>query len=115
MSFLASCEKDYYSPSPPVVIPSSVSFSTNIVPIFSANCAVTGCHTASSPPAGLDLTPPDAYNSLFNGGFVDTTVAATTNTLYVEVSTGKMPPSGKLSAQNVALILAWIQQGAKNN
>ena len=114
--FFASCKKDYYGAQPAVAITGTVSFSATIVPIFTSSCSVSGCHSGSSPADGLDLTAGNAYQSLFGTGFVDTTLAATSNTLYVQVNTGAMPKGlAKLSPLQIGNILAWIKQGAKNN
>src|SRR5215472_7914240 len=49
-------------------ITTTVSFSKDILPIFSTNCALSGCHV----PGGHvpDLTAANAYQSLTTGGYV---------------------------------------------
>lgn len=85
-----------------------VSFSTQIVPIFSAKC--TACHyTGNQMP---DLTPDNAYNSLNSSRYVNTS-APETSLIYT-----KPHPSGnhmKYSEAEAALVLTWITQGAQNN
>lgn len=45
--------------------PVTVSFSADIQPVFNQNCAVSGCHTGGSPPAGLNLSSGAAYGNIF--------------------------------------------------
>ena len=42
-------------PAGPTTVPDSVSFKNHIQPIFSARCAVSGCHVAPNPRAGSVL------------------------------------------------------------
>jgi len=112
--FIAGCKKDYiFEPAPPDPnVP--VLFSTEIVPIFEANCYGGGCHDGDMDP---DLTPANAYNSLMTGGYVDTTnggANAESSILYQKLTTD-MPPGQLLSSDKIAKILLWIQQGGNNN
>ena len=88
-----------------------ISFSTEIQPIF-ALC--TGCHTASNT---LNLTVGNSYNELVPkyviAGDADSSI------LYDKLP-GKNHPiqvsaSNELSIDQLALLKAWINQGAKNN
>jgi len=45
-------------------IPATVSFSTQIQPIFTQNCAFSGCHAGTSPAAGLNLEDGKAHGNL---------------------------------------------------
>jgi hypothetical protein len=119
--FLYSCEKDTVQPNQTTsatqqTLPAVVSFSINIVPIFTASCNSIGCHGASSPAAGLNLTPVSAYNSLMAKHETYTANPSGSN-LYIEVSNGEMPkpPAASLSGYQQQLILEWITQGASNN
>ena len=53
-------------PAGPTTVPDSVSFKNHIQPIFSARCAVSGCHVAPNPRAGLILTKGVAYANIVN-------------------------------------------------
>lgn len=110
---LASCEKDYQN-SAVVDVNTPVSFSKEVVPILIEDCATINCHVsgAQSP----DLSAVSAYDQLTGLGYIDTTNAAG-SILYqrITATTKPMPPSGKLNAQEIAFILAWIKQGAQNN
>ena len=91
-----------------------VSFIGDIVPIFNSSCNSSGCHNAGG--IKPDLTFANAYNSLANGGYVNTGDPQS-SLLYLWM-TGKkgspMPLSGVNKDYN-ALVLAWIKQGAQNN
>lgn len=108
-----SCNYDYLEPVE-IIIPDTVSFSENILPIFDDNCAKSGCHVTGS--IAPDLTPANAWFELWVYGFVDTTDAQS-SILYERISSASdpMPPTGKMTEDKVQLILAWIEQGALNN
>jgi len=94
-------------------VPEVVSFSGDIQPMFDASC-VDGCHAANLIPP--NLSQGNSYDVLFSTSLVDT-LNPTTSVLYVrmnETST-PMPPTGKLNQNTVNLVLAWIEQGAKND
>ena len=93
-----------------------VSFAKSIVPIFNANCALSGCHVSGGKEP--DLAADKAYVSLVNGGYLDTGAPANSG-IYLWI-TGKkntpMPPAGPANPSGLNdLVLAWIQQGAQNN
>ena len=114
-----SCRKDYTPTFAVVSITSNVSFDTVIVPILTANCAISGCHVPGI--QAPDLTAANAWNSLTGLGYVpmdDTSDASAKSCiLYSKLTaTAKMmPPSGKLPANDIAEIFAWIKQGSQNN
>jgi hypothetical protein len=121
-------------PQPEVVATTFVSFQVNVLGIFaSKGCAVSGCHTGATPIAGLSLTGASAYDDLVD-------VDAVTLPAYKRVVPGnpedshlvhritgvfpppndppqaRMPADGNfLSDAQVAIIEAWITQGAENN
>ncbi len=120
-AFLHSCEKDKGQPyqtttATQQALPTVVSFSVNIVPIFTASCNSSGCHSATSPAAGLNLTLASAYNSLIAKHEIYTANPSGSN-LYLEISNGEMPkpPTPSLSNYQQQLVLEWITQGANNN
>jgi hypothetical protein len=93
----------------------TVSFTTDIEPVLTTNCAKSGCHNGSISP---NLTSADAYNSLVNGNYTDLSTPA--NSLVYLWLTGKesatMPLGASNNPSNInGLMLAWIKQGAKNN
>jgi hypothetical protein len=110
---ISSCEKDYLTPKK-VEVTTEVSFSKDIQPIFTEDCAKSGCHiTGVQAP---NLLEGRAYDELMGLGYVDTTNAEA-SILYVRITATSrpMPPAGRLSPEEIGYILAWIEQGAKNN
>jgi hypothetical protein len=96
-------------------ITKTVSFSTDVLPLLTTNCAKSGCHNGSISP---NLTAANAFNSIVNGNFANTTTPA--NSLVYLWLTGKesaiMPLGAPNNPSNInGFILAWISQGAKNN
>jgi len=100
-----SCEKEKIMPTP---LPSDISFSSDIQPIFNSSCI--GCHGDGG--QNPNLTEGKAYANLVPN-LIDTTVAAENTAFYQKISTGTM--KDKLGDADKAKILKWIQQGAKNN
>ncbi len=97
-------------------ITKSVSLSKDIVPIFSKNCALSGCHSSGGHVP--DLSVNDAYNSLIKGKYID--ISSPSNSALYLWLTGKKAESMPLGSSNNpsdinALTLAWITQGANNN
>lgn len=92
----------------------TVSFASDILPIFNKSCNAAGCHNAGG--IKPDLSAANAFSALTNGNYVPVSDAAKSS-LYLWM-TGKkgtpMPTSGTNKDYN-ALVLAWIKQGAKNN
>ncbi len=117
--FVMGCEKDttLTIKDVPVVVTKTVSFSKDLVPLFTANCALSGCHgTGGHTP---DLMADKAYSSLLTGG-VFVNVTNPSGSVLFERLTGVLSPAmpmGKTSnPSNINnLVLAWIKQGAKNN
>jgi hypothetical protein len=115
---LGSCARnDTYTIKPqPVVVTKKVSFSTDLQPIFTANCALSGCHVSGG--QNPDLTAANSYASLKTGGFYSLENPAS-SIIYMRLTGGLTPqmPLGKTpNPSNIeGLVLAWIQQGAKQN
>ena len=109
---MVSCEYEEHVPSNE--IPSNVSYSNDVMPIFNASCNTAGCHERGAIPP--DLSPANGYNYLLFSGMVDT-IFAEESILYKSMIDVKdpMPTTGLLSAYETNFILGWIQQGAKNN
>ena len=107
---LTSCYKDVILPT--VVSakpPQYVSFSGELQPIFTTNCAVSGCHVK-----GVQvpyLTPDVSYQQLL-GGFVNT-VKPAQSILYTMIN-GNMQVHIP-DATDRQRIYDWIRNGAPNN
>jgi len=100
---------------------SAVSFRKDIIPIFTASCALnSSCHLgANSLNLETNFDSSDAYNTIISKNLVSTSDPSS-SLLYVEVSGNGIaempkPPAAALSAGQQALILQWIKQGALNN
>ena len=107
---LSSCYKDVILPTAAQTAPPQyVSFATDLQPIFSTNCALSGCHvTGSQTPY---LTPDLAYQQL-TGGYVNT-ISPTDSKLYIAVN-GIMEVHIPLASDRQK-IYDWIRNGAPNN
>ncbi|MGZ3749993.1 MAG: hypothetical protein ACXVAU_01885, partial [Mucilaginibacter sp.] len=72
---LTSCYKDVNIPTPaedPNGPPQQWSFKKDIAPLLNTSCAKSGCHVAGS--QAPDLETAVSYNSLVNGGYVNTVI-----------------------------------------
>ena len=104
----------------------SVSFSSDIQPVFDISCATSGCHRAGHS-TSLDLSGGSSYSNLVNvesKNYAPLELVEPGNSedsvLYLKImgnsKTGsKMPPGGTRSDASVANIRAWITEGAENN
>ncbi|MDE3212821.1 MAG: hypothetical protein KGM98_06270 [Bacteroidota bacterium] len=90
----------------------SIYFGNTIGPMILSNCATAGCHDAITHREGLNLTSYNAIRAMVTPGNPGA------SSLYNIVNGGgenRMPPSGPLTASQIAQIQKWIQQGALNN
>ena len=92
----------------------AIDYNSQIQPIFNSNC--TNCHQYGSGSYGshqLDLT---SYSGLMSGaasGEVIIPGNSGSSILFQEISSGSMPPSSSdLSADEIALVEQWIDEGA---
>lgn len=110
---VASCTKDK---SDEIVIPplnfcdtTVVSYANDINPIFQTNCAISGCHDASTSAAGNNWEDYTEVSSKINS-----IICA------INHSPGCIPmprPIGspKLPDSTIQMIECWAEQGAQNN
>jgi hypothetical protein len=97
-------------------ITTPVSFSKDMIPIFSKNCTMSGCHSTGGQVP--DLTANNARRSLFEQDLIDINDPANSEVMGWLTGTIKpaMPLGASTNPSNInALMLAWIKQGAKNN
>lgn len=96
--------------------PDSVYFSQQILPILTSNCAMPGCHDAISHEDGIVL---DNYQNVRNTGGIKLSNPADSKIYKVMKLSDpgdRMPPPPQpvVAAEQQALLLKWIQQGALN-
>lgn len=84
----------------------AVTYSADIGPLLTANCAIDGCHNSSSRQSELDLST-----------YADAKVIADDGRLENRINgIGPiMPPSGSLRLCDIEKIEIWINEGAPNN
>lgn len=110
--FLAACTSKTIQP-PDLPIPSgNLSFKSDVVPVFTKSCALASCHASGFQQP--DLTPSNAYKSLFSMSLVDT-IQPDQSALYKIITPGGIMNTYLPSAFDQQTILYWIKQGAKNN
>lgn len=114
---------EYSNPADATVV--NPSFARDVQPIFTARCAVTGCHVTPTD-ANLHLVLKDAatsYADLVNVPSVEFPSAvrvvpgsALTSYLMAKLDAGEMPKQGPMLSQGTRdTIRNWIDQGALNN
>lgn len=99
---------------PPHTPSASVSFSKDVAPILQEKCV--SCHGGEKTSKGLDLK---TYTSLMTGsqnGAVVVSGDAAKSVLIQALQSGKMPRrGGPLPADQILLLMDWVNAGAKNN
>jgi len=110
---LSGCYKDIVIPqlaSDPDGPPQSVSFSTELKPLFAAKCTDAGCHvTGAHKPY---LTPDISYTQIVSGGFVN--LALPKESILYKNIYGEMSQYISSSADKQK-VYDWIRNGAPNN
>lgn len=86
----------------------TVTFSNDINPIIQSNCAVSGCHNATTQAAGLNYEEFADLKSVAGNGNLVGRITAT--------GTALMPQGGPpLPDCQINKIRAWVQDGAPQN
>lgn len=97
----------------------TVYFNTQVLPIFISNCAISGCHDATSAKEGIVLTNYQNIRKKIKPG--DLNDSEYYKVLVTRESEDLMPRKPgteqgySLPADQINLIKTWILQGAKNN
>jgi len=96
--------------------PNIVYFEQQVLPIFRSNCVMSGCHDAASHQKDIIL---DSYTNVRNTGEIKINDPADSKIYKMITETDpdkRMPPPPRtpLHAEQKALILQWIQQGAND-
>lgn len=113
--FMASCQyKNVVEPIIPPPDPTdTIYFSSDILPIWNSDNYCTSCHkTGATAP---DLTTDKAYGSITSLGLVDTDDPSSSIIYSYTLKTSETHSWKKYTDSQAALILQWIEQGAKNN
>jgi hypothetical protein len=127
---LSGCSKSTSLPTQPQPrgADTTVSFSNQVQPIFTANCALGGCHSGPQPQDGMSLAAGSAYNQIVNKPCIDVPgyllvkpFFADSSFLYLKITgnpiAGIRMPYGRppLPDSLIVLVGKWINQGALNN
>jgi len=116
--FSPACTYEKVEPFTDCKTPEVVSFKRDIQPIFDTHCNNAGCHGGNTPAGNLNLEASQAFAQLWRkkSGYIDTLNPAY-SVLYASMNatSNPMPPTGKLDACTLALVLKWIEQKAKDN
>jgi hypothetical protein len=111
-SIITGCYYDIVTPQDPNKPPQNVSLQYDLQPIFTDNCARSGCHgIGDHKPC---LVADSSYNAIVSGGYINT-ILPSQSILFQEVLSGAMPPGGKLPDTDIKFVLDWITNGAPNN
>lgn len=99
-------------------------YSRHVQPIFTRTCATSGCHDAATAAEGLVI---NSWESLMKGSENGAMVIpyrpdkshlifhVNTDTTVAPVAEPRMPPNTALSKNEVAFLMRWIKEGAKND
>ncbi|GIV29274.1 MAG: hypothetical protein KatS3mg028_0340 [Bacteroidia bacterium] len=91
IAFLYDCRKDKY------VVP--VCYDTDVQPILTNKCSMSGCHNSTDKAGGLDLSSYTAVQNYPNK-----------SRIYDYIKKGLMPKNGYLSVQEKEIIARWAGQ-----
>ncbi len=82
-------------------------FEQDVLTIFEQNCTMGGCHNL--PTDDNDEVVLTSYATIRNNGYFDD--------IWDEIADGDMPPDSmnQLTAEDLATLQAWLDQGAQNN
>lgn len=116
---------------PPSGPPLVATLSQDVQPIFTANCALSGCHAGANPQLAQNLSTGRTFQSVVNVLSVQSSLLRVKPSepdssylvhkvqgthLSVGGSGGRMPLiGGPLSQTEIDLIRAWIADGAQDN
>ncbi|MFQ5742120.1 MAG: hypothetical protein ACE5HV_00885 [Acidobacteriota bacterium] len=106
----------------------TVSFSADIQPVFTNNCALAGCHAPPSPAQGMNLSAGSAFDNIVNvpsnempqlfriepndpdNSYLIRKIKG------VNITGGRMPLGrAPLSDEVIQMFVTWVEEGAKRN
>lgn len=88
-----------------------IKFSSQVLPIFTANCAISGCHNGSGDGEMMNLS---SYDGIIKGIVKGKPYSSRIYNSIINEYEG-MPPSGPMGIKARSIIKLWIEQGAKNS
>ena len=104
--FWFSCTKDIAKVMPPAMVEcDTISYAEDIAPIIAGNCSIAGCHVAPNPTGGVYLDTYDAFKTQAENGRIQARV--------IDQNPSPMPPTGDLTASEVAIVSCWLSNGYK--
>ena len=107
----ASCYQDVILPPASQTLPPQfVSYGGELQPLWTSNCALSGCHVAGAQKPYL--TEDISYDQLIGGGYVNTVVPEDSK-LYIAINGIMLPHIPNASDRQK--VYDWIRNGAPNN
>lgn len=103
--FNTGCEYDQVLPVEPK---DEISYSLDIQPFFNSKC--TSCHAGNVAP---NLEASVSYDELVTDNYINVSNPQS-SLLYIKINTGGSMEAFASNTER-ALLLAWVEQGAKNN
>jgi hypothetical protein len=103
VSWITSCKHDADISNFP-----EICFEKDVLPIYSNNCAITGCHDGSGEMGALN-TYADIRNSVVP---YNPDKSQSYSAIISKWGQNMMPPSQPLSQEKRTIIRVWIEQGA---
>lgn len=111
---LSACNYDFIEPETANLDPNdTVSFKTDVAPIFSNNSKCTSCHSPGE--TAPDLTANNAYNSVMTDDIVVPGDGEGSTLYFYPAPQTSEHGWSKYSTEEAQLVLLWINQGALNN
>jgi len=105
-----------------------VEFANDVQPIFTNNCAVSGCHAGASPAQGMNLSAGSSHDAIVDvaaneSQTLDRIEPGSPDESYLYLKINPSPPSGSrmplgadpLTDEQIATVNFWIEQGAEDN
>ena len=114
-----------------IAVTPEATFAADVQPIFTANCALSGCHLPPDPQQGMDLSAGEAYANTVNVPSMESSLdriePGDPEASYLvhkirgtQSSVGgsgvQMPATGTpLPTATINVIRSWVRAGAQNN
>jgi hypothetical protein len=103
--FLSACKHENLD----TINGDSICFERDILPIFVSNCAMSGCHDATTHADEYDLSN---YTAILSKGIKPGN--PNDSEIWEVIQENEMPPNGALTWEQKSYLKSWIVAGAKN-